>query len=82
LLFGSIYQYFTFGETATRLTWFFVTNNAVQHRSNIKWCRGPLCIAVWCTFLTVFRSSRSERCGASGEVTDVDQSLFTGGDCH
>jgi len=39
LLFGSICQHFTL-ERATCFTCVFVVkNNAVQHRSNIKWCR-------------------------------------------
>jgi len=40
LLFGSIYQHFTFTETATRFTCFLIVeNNAVQHRLNVKWRR-------------------------------------------
>ena len=36
----SIYQHFTFLQTATYFTCFFVVkNNAVQYRSDVQWCR-------------------------------------------
>jgi len=43
LLYGSIYEHFYFLETATCINRFFVVvrNNAVQYRSNVKWCHLP-----------------------------------------